>query len=140
MKKFFLNAIFLASTLLATEVTNKPYEMSADNNGFNYSLLASGELDVKEGFLTAKSCAENGTFKDCDLNKLNNETLVLFVHNDNEIFEFANHDEIVRSAFDMAANKNKVRLFGKIQENGTFEVAGLASPKGAAKSFFKGCL
>ena len=140
MKKFFLSAVLLTSTLLVAEVTNKPYEMSADNNGFNYSLLVSGELDVKEGFLTAKSCAENGTFKDCDLSKLNNESLVLFMHNDNKILEFANHDEITRSSYDIASNKNKVRLFGKIQDDGSFEVAGVASPKGAPKGFFKGCL
>ena len=95
----------------------------------------------KKGFVTSQSCADAGLFKDCKLDSFSNDTMLLYVHDENKFYKINLSEEMKLSAFDHAIRINDVKLYGDIDEvSGAIVVAGLAAPKGPAKTFFKGCM
>ena len=118
-------------------------------------VVSSYAADIeKKGFLTSKWCAQNGYFSDCRMESMvcgsgecfksweygNTvvDDLVLFVHDENKMYEL-DYKAIPRYSLDEPMNRNGVTIVGELKGD-TLVAKSFKAPPPAAKSFFKGCL
>ena len=150
MKKLLITALLLTATLFATNVApiddsnliikNSDF-VSKTTANFSKKDANAKKIDYIEGFLTSKECAQQGLFKDCNLDSFERSDMVLFIHDENKLYSFKMDKDIKVSIYENAINTNKVKLFGKIdQKKSLITIAGLSVATPPKKEFFKGCL
>ena len=117
MKKYLLIFSFLVSSLLANDV-----------------------VQSKKGFLTAESCAKNGTFVDCDLKNNQRQNLVLFVHDEGKYYKVRAKDAKVVATLDKAFSRNDITLHTSSATNDILHVNKVEMEEIKKGPIFKGCL
>ena len=103
------------------------------------SLLASPST-VKKGFLTTKTCAEQGTFVDCNLESYNTNDLVLFVHEEGKYYKVKAKEAKVVARLDKALSRNNITLHTSNSSNDTLQVNKVEMAEIKKGPIFKGCL
>ena len=150
MKKLLITALLLTATLFATNVApiddsnfiikNSDF-VSKTTANFSKKDANAKKIAYVEGFLTSKECAQQGLFKDCNLDSFERSDMVLFIHDENKLYSFKMTNDIKLAIYDNAINTNKVKIFGKIdQKKSLITIAGLSVATPPKKEFFKGCL
>ena len=116
MKKLLLIFVLLTSSLLATTSA------------------------VKKGFLTTKTCADQGTFVDCNLENYKTNDLVLFVHNEGKYYKVKATDAKIVARLDKAFSRNDITLHTSQASNDTLHVNKIEMAEIKKGPIFKGCL
>ena len=103
------------------------------------SLIASPSA-VKKGFLTTKTCADQGTFIDCNLESYKTNDLVLFVHEEGKYYKVKAKDAKIVATLDKAFSRNDITLHTSGVSDDTLHVNKVEMAEIKKGPIFKGCL
>ncbi|MDH5465736.1 MAG: hypothetical protein OEW60_08870 [Thiovulaceae bacterium] len=95
---------------------------------------------VKKGFLTTKTCADQGTFVDCNLESYKTNDLVLFVHEEGKYYKVKAKEAKVVARLDKAFSRNDITLHTNSTSNDTLHVNKVEMAEIKKGPIFKGCL
>ncbi len=107
---------------------------------FVASSLFASTNSVKKGFLTTKTCAEQGTFVDCNLESYKSKDLVLFVHNEGKYYKVKANDANIVATLDKAFSRNDITLHTSSASHDTLHVNKVEMAEVKKGPIFKGCL
>ena len=95
---------------------------------------------VKKGFLTTKTCADQGTFVDCNLQSYKTDDLVLFVHEEGKYYKVQAKDAMIVARLDKAFSRNDIELHANHTTTNTLHVNKVEMAEIKKGPVFKGCL